>query len=131
MALGFGAALLLASGLALGWGARVLARLDAQVEARFQGRLFAVPSTVYSAPLVLYPGLDVRRAALVHRLERLRYRAVPGPEVSRGEFAAQRERIRIGKRPFRYPHRVDPGGVLDLVLDGDGRILQVRVIRIG
>ena len=67
--------------------ARVLSELDAQVEERFRGRLFAVPSTIYSAPLVLYPGLDVGRAGIVERLARLRYRPVAGPGVALGEYA--------------------------------------------
>lgn len=109
----------------LGWAARALGRLDAQVEERFQGRLFAVPSTVYGAPLVLYPGLDVKRVDLAGRLERLRYRRVSRPAVDVGEVSHLGDRFRIGRRPFRYPHHVDPGGSIDVVLDPWDRIARL------
>jgi penicillin-binding protein 1B len=105
---------------------RALSDLDAQVEERFRGRLFAVPSTIYSAPLVLYSGLDVGRAGIVERLDRLRYRPVSGPGVTLGEYARLADRIRIGRRSFAYPHRIDAGGVLDLLLDEEDRIAELR-----
>jgi penicillin-binding protein 1B len=120
---GLGAVVLLAVGV---WGVGLLSRLDTQVEARFSGRLFSVPSTVYAAPLVLYPGLDVRRAGFLERLERLRYRPVSGTEVHLGEFARLPGRIRFGRRPFQFASREDPGGVIDVLLDRSGRIEMLR-----
>jgi penicillin-binding protein 1B len=108
------------------WGVRVLGRLDAQVEARFTGRLFSVPTTVYAAPVVLYPGLDVRRVGLVDQLERLRYERVEGPDVGQGQFAEGDDSLRIGLRPFRYPHHTDPGGVVELLLDEERRIVTLE-----
>ncbi len=116
----FGGVLVLAVGLVSGVG--LLRRLDTRVEARFSGRLFSIPSTVYAAPLVLYPGLDVRRAGLLERLERLRYRPVSGTDVHLGEFARLPSRIRFGRRAFRFASRDDPGGVIDVLLDRSGRI---------
>jgi penicillin-binding protein 1B len=115
-------------GLVLGvvWGVRTLVEIDGRVEERFAGRLFSIPSTVYAAPLVLYPGLEVRHVGLSARLERLRYRLASGSHVRLGEFARLPGRIRIGRRPFDLPSRSDPGGVVDLLLDRDGRIERIR-----
>ena len=41
--------------------ARYAIHLDRIVRARFEGRLFRVPSRVMSAPTILYPGLDWKR----------------------------------------------------------------------
>jgi penicillin-binding protein 1B len=120
---GLAAVALLALGVS---GVSLLRGLDTQVEARFSGRLFSVPSTVYTAPLVLYPGLDVRRTGLLERLERLRYRPVSGTDVHLGEFARLPGRIRFGRRPFRFASRDDPGGVIDILLDRSGQIESLR-----
>ena len=112
--------------LAAVWGVRVLRDLDAQIEARFAGRMFSVPSTVYAAPLVLYPGLDADRVGLLDRLERLRYERVRGPAVDLGQYAELPDGLRIGLRPFRYPYRNDPGGVVDVLLDEDRRIIGIE-----
>jgi penicillin-binding protein 1B len=113
-------------GIGVAWSARILGELDTRVEARFSGRLFSVPSTIYSSPLVLYPGLNGLRAGLYERLARLRYRLVEGPSVQMGEYARLRGRVRVGKRPFRLPDRTDAGGVIDVILDRDGRIRELR-----
>src|SRR5690606_40205737 len=66
--------------LAFGGGVfltRAAVRLDRVVRARFEGRLFTVPSRVYSAPTMLSARLDVRTIALRDTLRRLRYRASP------------------------------------------------------
>jgi penicillin-binding protein 1B len=123
------AAALLVVVLGLLWGGRTLAKLDARVEERFSGRLFSIPSTVYAAPLVLYPGMEVRRVGLSGRLERLRYRLASGSHVRLGEFARLPGRIRIGRRAFELPSRSDEGGVVDLLLDRDGRIEKIRDAR--
>ncbi|MEE8557428.1 MAG: PBP1A family penicillin-binding protein [Myxococcota bacterium] len=106
--------------------ARTLGDLEARVEGRFAGRLFALPSRVYSAPMLLYPGMDVRRLGLTERLTRLRYRTVSGPAVRVGEVALLADRIRIGRRPFRSAHGQQGGGVLDVEIGRDGRIRALR-----
>ena len=105
--------------IALGvWAALALPGLEDRVESRFRGRLFAVPSTVYSGPLVLYPGLDVARTGLRSRLERLHYQPVDGVVMRPGEYLWRDDRLEIGRRAFRYPHRDDPGGWISLSLRG-------------
>jgi penicillin-binding protein 1B len=118
-------------------GAGFLARLEEQVEARFRGRLFAVPSRVYSAPLVLYPGLELERVRLFDRLQRLNYHPASAAEaradplgareagIGPGEYRARDSGIEIGRRRFRYPHQADPGGAVRIELDSRGGIERI------
>ena len=46
------------------WSAGWLLELDRIVVSRFEGRRFSVPSRVYAAPLVIYPGADWQRLDL-------------------------------------------------------------------
>jgi len=58
-----------------------LVGLDRIVVSRFEGRRFAVPSRVYAAPIVIYPGADWQRLDLAGWLTRMGYReqAEAGP----------------------------------------------------
>ena len=107
-------------------GALVLVALDVQVESRFQGRLFHLPGAVYSRSLVLERGVDIDRVGLRDHLRRLGYRRVSGSRVARGEYAVGRREIRIGRRPFRYPDRAEPGGLLLVRHDRSGEIESLR-----
>jgi penicillin-binding protein 1B len=54
-----------AAGFAAGFASSVVViRLDRIVQARFEGQRFRVPSRVYSAPSIIYPGLDIELADL-------------------------------------------------------------------
>ena len=54
-------ALAFAGGL---WTSHALLELDRIVVERFEGRRFSVPSRVYAAPIVIYPGADWQRLDL-------------------------------------------------------------------
>ncbi len=121
-----GLLLLVGGGVAWIAGARWWAEQERVVEARFAGRLFSVPSRVYGGPLLLYPGLDTRRARLLARLHRLNYHpAAPDAPLEPGTYRVSGARLAIARRPFRWPHRSDPGGRVDLELDPRGRIVRI------
>lgn len=61
--------------------------------------IWHLPSKVYSRELVMTPGMDIVRAGLMERLERLRYREVPSP-CAPGEFSRDSGGITIYRRPF-------------------------------
>ena len=102
------------------WAWRSVANLEEQVEARFQGRLFAVPSRVYSRPLELRSGLDVGRTRLRERLERMGYVAALGKKQSLrpGEYRQTPDLLQIYRRASRLPDRNDPARLLSLRLAG-------------
>jgi penicillin-binding protein 1B len=117
-----GIAAAFAAAVLLFLGAGFLNRLEEQVESRFQGRLFSIPSRVYSAPLLLYPGLTLERVGLFERLKRLNYHSASPGEIGPGEYRARDAVVQVGRRRFRYPHEADPGGMVRIVLDVQGRI---------
>ncbi len=99
--------------------------LDRLVVARFEGRRFAVPSKVYSAPLVVYPGMDWQRIDLSGWLLRLGYREQPeGGELAAGRFEWRPGELRVHLRAFDHPLRPEPARRLVLRL-GEGVIQQV------
>ncbi|MFQ5697520.1 MAG: PBP1A family penicillin-binding protein [Myxococcota bacterium] len=104
-------------------GLYTLRSLQAQVEARFQGRLFAVPSRVYAAPVELYPGCPETRPRLLEDLERIDDRRVESArEVGPGEYFVSDREIVLGRRPFRGPGGADSGGLLRIRFAPDGSI---------
>ncbi len=118
---------LVAASFALGLGAgRWVAALDRLVVERFEGRLFRVPSRVYSAPTILYPGLDVRRVELRETLDRLGYRREPtASDLAPGGYVWGKSRVRIHLRPFEHPTRPEPARDIEIRLVGS-RIEAIR-----
>jgi hypothetical protein len=106
--------------LALGIGAGCqTAQLDQIVRARFEGRLFRVPSKVLSAPAVLYTGLDWQVADLKGTLDRLGYRELGGTEpVPPGRYRFESGKLRLHRRAFSHPTESEPAELVDLTLAG-------------
>lgn len=80
----------------------------------------AAPSRVYGRPLVLAPGLRMAPDAVVAHLERARYREATGAELEPGHFRLEGRRLRVARRPFRYPDGADPGGLAVVEFDARG-----------
>jgi penicillin-binding protein 1B len=115
--------------LAFGGGVflgRAMLRLDRVVRARFEGRLFVLPSRVYSAPTLLTAGLDVERTDLRGELHRLGYRESDDAEVATpGAARFEAERVRIHLRGFEHPTRAEPARRVELGLAA-GEIESIR-----
>ena len=69
-AIAVGGVAFVAGWITAGW----VVGLDRIVRSRFEGQRFQVPSRVYSAPMILYPGLDWKLVDLDATLRRLGYR---------------------------------------------------------
>ncbi len=96
-----------------------MVRLDRLVKARFEGRLFQVPSRVYAAPTILYPGVDIDRVDLTETLDRLGYRreraaSIPTP----GGFHWGAHRLDLHLRAFEHPTRPEPARRIRMKLAG-------------
>ncbi|MCH7644597.1 MAG: PBP1A family penicillin-binding protein [Myxococcales bacterium] len=98
----------------------VVIRLDRIVRTRFEGQRFLVPSRVYSAPSILYPGLDIELADLRGTFVRLGYRqAGSDGSVQQGQYSWQKHRVRVHLRAFEHPTRSEPArDVVFIVRDG-------------
>jgi penicillin-binding protein 1B len=101
---------LCAVGFAVGFATAVyVARLDRIVVARFAGPHFRVPSRVFSAPAILYPGLNHQLVDLRGTFERLGYRrANETRDLPPGRFVWRGGRVRIHLRAFEHPSRPEP-----------------------
>ncbi len=107
---------------ASGW----VVKQDRIVRARFEGRRFSVPSKVFSAPTILYPGLDWKRAELPQALDRLGYREHTGGGVlPLGRFDWTGDVLRVHLRPFQHPSRGEPARDVSIRLSRS-RIAEIR-----
>jgi penicillin-binding protein 1B len=94
-------------------------RLDQIVVSRFEGRRFRVPSRVYSAPQLIYPGLDVQLADLRGTLRNLGYReATSSSDLPPGQYVWGANLVRVHLRAFEHPQRPEPARNIALRLDG-------------
>jgi penicillin-binding protein 1B len=68
-----------------------------------------VPSRVYTAPTILYPGLDWKLVDLDGTLRRLGYRSARGvDQLEPGQYVWDRSRLRIHLHGFEHPSRSEP-----------------------
>jgi len=103
--------------------ASYVVRLDRVVVAKFAGKPFRVPSRVFSAPTIVYPGLDQRLIDLRGTLERLGYRASSDSKnLAPGRFVWSSGRVRVHLRAFEHPTRREPAR--DVVLRLRGNLIE-------
>ncbi len=101
-----------------------LSLLRYEVESRFRGELFDVPARVYTRPLLVERGSNVRTLHLVERLRRLGFQESKSDRLEPGEFRAGRGVLRFApRRSFGAPVRE---GAVELVLDESGRVRELR-----
>jgi penicillin-binding protein 1B len=102
--------------------------LDRRVRERFEGVRFRLPSRVYSAPTILYPGLDWKRIDLRGALDRLGYRpALETRDLPPGQYVWTENRLRVHLRAFEHPSRPEPSHDVVLRLSGT-QIKQIRAM---
>src|SRR5262245_47141166 len=100
-------------------GVGILRRLDAVVVEKFNGQRWNFPSRIYSDAFLLYPGLDVRAAGLLERLQRLNYREAAGEPLRKGDFRRSATGIDLFLRDFSYPGQHVDDRLVHLELAGD------------
>ncbi len=118
-------AITLAFGAGL-WTAGWLLELDRIVVSRFEGRPFSVPSRVYAAPVIIYPGADWQRLDLAGWLTRMGYREQnrAGP-LSVGHYRWLPGRLRVHLRGFDHPQLPEPNRKVEFRLE-EGRVREMR-----
>jgi penicillin-binding protein 1B len=108
------------------WTAHWLIGLDQIVVSRFEGRRFAVPSRVYAAPIVIYPGADWQRLDLAGWLSRMGYREqVDAGPLEVGSYRWLPGRLRVNLRGFDHPQLPEDDRKVELRL-AQGRVREIR-----
>jgi penicillin-binding protein 1B len=103
--------------MAAGLGAYRL-HLSSQIDQRFSGRRWSVPSRGFSDTTLLYPGQKVDRAGLEKKLERLGYRKVDHKPESKGEMHLNGSAWEIFLHDLQVPYSTKTGFPLELVFKG-------------
>ena len=93
-----------------------------QLTLTFEGRLWTLPSRIYSAPLALSRGTSLDREAFVARLARSGYARVESAPTRAGEFRARGARVEAYLRAF--PEGERPVAARRVILDWSGRTIS-------
>ena len=79
------------------------------IEKRFSGRRWSLPSKVYSASLMLYPGQEIGKETLVERLRRSGYYAVDFKPRKKGQMRLTDSTVEVFLRDLTIPSRTREG----------------------
>jgi penicillin-binding protein 1B len=106
-----------------------VSRMSGEIRAKFDGRRWSLPATVYARPLELYPGLQLSPETLAEELELAGYRH-EDREKNAGSYTRSGSTIRLVTREFYFPAGYEPshhltiafaaGQVAALTSTGDG-----------
>ena len=99
--------------------------LSGQIEERFSGRRWAIPSTIYSDTTMLFPGRQVDPAALEKKLRKLGYQAKAKSPEEKGGYRFAGSGLEIYFKDLQLPEKNRRGfsAVLEIK---QGRIRQIR-----
>jgi penicillin-binding protein 1B len=89
-----------------------------QVEARFSGRRWSIPSQIFSDVTLLYPGLRVNRSLFEAKLLRLGYRSVSETPQREGEMRVRPGAIELFLHHLNLPEDDREGYGVRLKFDG-------------
>jgi len=99
-----------------------------EIDKRFSGRRWSLPSRVFSDTTVIYPGQFFGRSFLEKKLERLGYRKVAHSPEKKGEMRIREDRWEIFLHDLKVPHSSREGFPLELGFLGN-RIASVVHLR--
>jgi penicillin-binding protein 1B len=104
--------------------------LSFEIDERFSGRRWSMPSKVFSDTTLLYPGQSVHRVSLEKKLERLGYRKVNHAPEKKGEIRLSGNRWEVFLNDLKVPYSNRQGFPLLLTLDAE-RIVSVVHLQTG
>lgn len=100
-----------------------LGYLDQIIRQQFEGRRWALPASVYAAPLEMYAGLKLSSSQLEGLLKQLNYRHDPTLS-SQASYYRQGNQLFLRTRPFHFPDGLEPSHKVGLQF-GDGQLLKL------
>jgi penicillin-binding protein 1B len=103
--------------------------LSTQIEKRFSGRRWSIPSRVFSDSALLYPGQPMGLSALREKLHRLGYREVSGEPRRKGDLRATPHALDLYLHDLVVPSRRREGFRVKILFDREGIRSIVRPVR--
>ncbi len=94
--------------------------VSADIESRFAGRLWSLPSQVYADTMLLFPGQAYRRSQVQRCLEELGYRRVRGLPRKPGQYRSRPDGLEVFLRRLELPGREREALGLRLAFDSRG-----------
>jgi penicillin-binding protein 1B len=112
--------LLLSLGVAAyGWS------LSKDIEKRFSGRRWSIPSKVYSDTTILYPGQTINTELFFDKLKNLGYRDVPNKPVQKGEMYRKGNTLDLFLNDLILPSQKREGFLVHIVIK-QGDIFDIK-----
>ena len=102
--------------------------LSGEIEKRFSGRRWSIPSRVFSDTTILYPGLSINPSLFYEKLDRLRYRQIPQEPTRAGEFYRSASTLDIFLHDVEIPNRSRRGFLARIRFSRD-RIKTIEDLR--
>lgn len=115
-----------ASGVLVG----IVRHLDRVLVEKLDGRRWDFPSRIYGDAFLIFPGLDLRAAAMPARLRRLNYRDVARGPLRKGDVHRSADGLDLFLRDFAYPGQSIAGRLVHLDL-ADDVVTAMRDVRSG
>lgn len=100
-----------------------LGYLDHLIRQQFEGRRWALPASVYAAPLEMYAGLKLSAPQLEGLLKQLNYRYDPSLS-SQASYYRQNTQVSLRTRAFHFPDGFEPSHQVSLRFD-DGQLVKL------
>jgi penicillin-binding protein 1B len=104
--------------------------LSVQIDKRFSGRRWSIPSKVYSDTTILYPGQKTNRTLFNEKLRRLGYREVAHKPVNKGELNQSASFIQLYLHDFIVPSRYKEGIPVEIRFD-ENRLESITNLNTG
>ena len=101
--------------------------LSSQVEKRFSGRRWSIPSKVFSDITVLYPGQKINRELFLSKLNRLGYRKIFQKPKQKGEFCLTGSHIDLFLHDLKVPSQTEDGFLVQIQFSQNFIIVIKRV----
>lgn len=95
-----------------------LGYLDHLIRQQFEGRRWALPASVYAAPLEMYAGLKLSAPQLESLLKQLNYRYDPNLS-SQASYYRKNNQVAVRTRAFHFPDGFEPSHQVSLSFEGE------------
>ena len=104
--------------------------LSIQIDKRFSGRRWSIPSKIYSDTTILYPGQKTNQTLFNEKLRRLGYREVAHKPVNKGELNRSASFVQLYLHDFIVPSRYKEGIPVQIIFD-ENRIGSITNLNTG